>query len=148
MKTILRGILAAVLALGLGNVAVGAGGSASAGDAKKFESMPQVKAYRAQLAAMKAGDYEAYKKCMVKEAGPQMDKQAKEMGKQPKEVLSFMVMMTPSDITITSVKVEGKKATITASGKLDGEVNKGTIEMAEEDGQWKVGHQSWSNAKQ
>ena len=52
---------------------------------------------------------------MVKEAGPQMDKQAKEMGKSPKDILGFMAMMTPSDITITSVKVEGKKATLTAT---------------------------------
>jgi len=147
MKAIFRGVLATVLVLGLGHVAVGAGAAASGGDAKKFESTPQVKAYRAQLAAMKAGDYEAYKKTMVKEAGPQMDKQAKEMGKSPKEIMGFMAMMTPSDITITSVKVEGKKATLTATGKVDGEMNKGTVEMAEEDGQWKVGHQSWSNAK-
>lgn len=146
MKAFSRGTLAAVIVLGLCH-AVAAAGAASAGDAKKFESTPQVKAYRAQLAAMKAGDYEAYKKSMVKEAGPQMDKQTKEMGKSPKEILAFMAMMTPSDITITSVKVEGKKATLTATGKLDGEANKGTIEMAEEEGQWKVGHQSWSNAK-
>jgi hypothetical protein len=147
MKSRSRGILAALLAFGLCHAAFGAGAAAPAGDTKKFESTPQVKAYRAQLTAMKAGDYEAYKKCMVKEAGPQMDKQAKEMGKSPKDILGFMAMMTPSDITITSVKVEGKKATLTATGKLDGEANKGTIEMAEEDGQWKVGHQSWSNAK-
>ena len=140
MKAMLRGTLVAMLVFGLCR-------AAAADDAKKFESTPQVKAYRAQLAAMKAGDFEAYKKCMVKEAGPQMEKQAKEMGKSPKEVLSFMAMMTPADITITSVKVEGKKATLTATGKLDNEVNKGTIEMAQEDGQWKVGHQSWSNAK-
>ena len=147
MKAILRGILVAVVALGICPAAGAAGAAAASADSKKLESTPQVKAYRAQLAAMKAGDYEAYKKTMVKEAGPQMDKQAKEMGKSPKEVLGFMVMMTPADITITSMKVEGKKATLTASGKLDGELNKGTIEMAEEDGQWKVGHQSWSNAK-
>ena len=140
MKAMLRGTLVAMLVFGLCR-------AAASDDAKKFESTPQVKAYRAQLAAMKAGDFEAYKKCMVKEAGPQMEKQAKEMGKSPKEVLSFMAMMTPADITITSVKVEGKKATLTATGKLDNEVNKGPIEMAQEDGQWKVGHQSWSNAK-
>ena len=140
MKAILRGALVTMFAFGLCR-------ASAADDAKKFESTPQVKAYRAQLAAMKAGDFEAYKKCMMKEAGPQMEKQAKEMGKSPKEVLSFMAMMTPSDITITSVKVEGKKATLTATGKLDNEVNKGTIEMAQEDGQWKVGHQSWTNAK-
>jgi hypothetical protein len=58
-----------------------------------------------------------------------------------------MVMMTPSDIAVTDVKVEGKKATLKASGKLDNEMNYGTIEMAEEDGQWKVGQQSWANHK-
>jgi len=141
MKRILRGTLAAVLALGLCSAVF------AAGDAKKLESTPQVKGYRALLAAMKAGDYAAYKKCMVKEAGPQMDEQAKQMGKSPKEVLGFMAMMTPSDITVTDVKVEGKKATLQANGKLDGEMNYGTVEMAEEDGQWKVGKQSWANHK-
>jgi len=140
MKAILRGTLVTMLALGLCRVA-------AADDAKKLESTPQVKSYRALLAAMQKGDFEAYKKCMMKEAGPQMEKQAKEMGKSPKEVLSFMAMMTPTNITFTSVKVEGKKATLAATGKLDNEMNKGTIEMAEEDGQWKVGHQSWTNAK-
>ena len=141
MKAILRGTLVAMLAFGLCRAA------GAADDAKKFESTPQVKAYRALLAAMRAGDYDAYKKCMVKEAVPQMEKQAKDMGKSPKEVLGLLNMMTPSDITITAVKVEGKKATLTATGKIDNEANKGTIEMAEEDGQWKVGHQSWTNAK-
>ncbi|HET9794745.1 MAG TPA: hypothetical protein VFS34_09805 [Thermoanaerobaculia bacterium] len=141
MKRILRGTLAAVLALGLCSAAL------AADDAKKLESTPQVKGYRALLAAMKAGDYPAYKKCMVKAAGPQMDEQAKQMGKSPKEVLSFMAMMTPSDISVSDMKVEGKKATLHASGKLDGEMNYGTIEMAEEEGQWKVGHQSWANHK-
>ena len=141
MKRLVRGTLAAVLALGLCSAV------RAADDAKKLESTPQVKGYRALLAAMKAGDYAAYKKCMVKEAGPQMDEQAKQMGKSPKEVLSFMVMMTPSDITVTDMKVDGKKATLHANGKLDGEMNYGTIEMAQEDGQWKVGHQNWSNKK-
>jgi len=84
---------------------------------------------------------------MVKEAGPQMDKQVKEMGKSPKDMLGFMSMMTPADLTFTSLKVDGKKATLMASGKLDGKMNKGTIELAEEDGQWKVGQQSWTDAK-
>ena len=61
MKAILRGILAAVVALGICQAAVAAGAAAAATDSKKLESTPQVKAYRAQLAAMKAGDYEAYK---------------------------------------------------------------------------------------
>ena len=141
MKRFVRGTLAAVLALGLCSAV------RAADDAKKLESTPQVKGYRALLAAMKAGDYAAYKKCMVKEAGPQMDEQARQMGKTPKEVLGFMAMMTPSDIVVTDMKVDGKKATLHATGKQEGETNYGTIEMAQEDGQWKVGHQSWSNKK-
>jgi hypothetical protein len=69
------------------------------------------------------------------------------MGKSPKDMLEFMSMMTPKDLTFTSLKVDGKKATLMATGKVDAEVNKGTIELAEEDGQWKVGHESWTNAK-
>ncbi len=141
MKTFVRGALFAVLAVGLVRTARGAD------DARKLESTPQAKVYRASLKAMKAGDYEAYKKCMMKAAIPQMEEQAKEMKKSPKEVLEFLSMLTPTDITLTALKVDGKKATMTATGKQDGEVNKGTIELAEEDGQWKVGHQSWTNAK-
>jgi len=141
MKRRLRRALAVVLALGLCSAAL------AANDPKKLESTPQVKSYRALLAAMKAGDYDAYKKHMMKAAGPQMDEQAKQMGKSPKDVLSFMTMMTPTDIAVSDMKVDGKKATLHASGKLEGEMNYGTIEMAEEDGQWKVGQQSWANHK-
>jgi hypothetical protein len=141
MKRLLGIAVASVLVLGLSSAV------RAADDTKKLESTPQVKTYRALLAAMKAGDYAAYKKCMVKEAGPQMDEQAKQMGKSPKEVLEFMAMMTPPDVTVTGLKVDGKKATLQASGKLDNEMNYGTIEMAQEDGQWKVGKQSWANHK-
>ncbi len=99
------------------------------------------------MKALDAGDYEAYKKCMVAEAGPQMDKQNKEMGKTPKEMMAFMKMMAPTDLKFTSLKVDGKKAILMATGKMDGEVNKGTIELAQEGDQWKVGKQSWTNAK-
>ena len=42
---------------------------------------------------------------------------------------------------------DGQTATLLATGKVDNEMNTGTIEMAQEDGQWNVGHQSWTNAK-
>ena len=119
----------------------------AADDSKKLESTPQVKAYRASLKAMHARDWDGYKKSMMKEAGPMMEKQVKEMGKSPKDMLSFMSSMTPTELKFTSLKVEGKKATLKATGKVDGEMNKGTIELAEEDGAWKVGQQSWTNSK-
>jgi hypothetical protein len=141
MKNAFRTALALALIFGLTQ------SSRAADTSKDLEKTPQVKAYRALLKAMDAGDYEAYKKCMVKAAGPEMDKQTKEMGKTPKETLEFLKMLAPTNMKFTSLKVEGKKATLMAEGKIDTEVNKGTIELAEEDGQWKVGHQSWTNAK-
>ena len=119
----------------------------AADDPKKLESTPQVKAYRANAKAMQAGDWEGYKKSMVKEAGPMMEKQIKDMGKTPKDMLSFMSSMTPTELKFTSLKVEGKKATLMATGKVGGEMNRGTIQLAQEDGQWKVGQQSWTNSK-
>ena len=141
MKSAIRTTLALALLIGLAQI------SRAADNSKDLEKTPQAKAYRALLKAMDAGDYEAYKKCMVKAAGPEMDKQTKEMGKTPKETLGFLKMMAPTGIKFTSLKVDGKKATLMAEGKVDAELNKGSIELAEEDGQWKVGHQSWSNAK-
>ena len=141
MKAAARMTLAVVALLALAQIA------RAGDDPKKLETTPQVKVYRASLKAMKAHDWDAYKKCMMKDAVPQMEKQAKDMGKSPKEVLEFLSMMAPDDPSFTSLKVEGKKATATATGKVDNEVNHGTIEFAEEDGAWKVGHQSWTNAK-
>ena len=118
-----------------------------ADDPKKIEATPQAKAYRALLKAVEAGDAEGYKKCMVSAAAKDMDKQAKDMGKSPKDMMGLLKMMAPTDIKLTSLKVDGKKATLTATGKMDAEMNKGTIELEQEGDQWKVGHQSWTNAK-
>ncbi len=141
MKTAVRMTLAVVAVFALAQIA------RAGDDPKKLEGTPQVKVYRASMKAMHALDWDAYKKCMMKDAVPEMEKQAKDMGKSPKEVLGFLNMMAPADLTFTALKVEGKKATLSAAGKVDGEMNKGTIELAEEDGAWKVGHQSWTNAK-
>ena len=129
-------LLAAVSAVGLASPA-----------AADLEKTPQAKAFRAQMKAIAAGDYEAYKKVTTADTLKQMDSQLKQMGKTSKDGMDLMKMMSPSDIVITAVKVEGKKATLSATGKSDGTAMKGTVEMAEEDGQWKGGKQSWSNAK-
>jgi hypothetical protein len=76
-----------------------------------------------------------------------MDKQLKDMNKTGKEAMEMMKAMLPSDLKLTGLKVEGKKATMNATGMMDKEVNKGTIQLEEENGQWKVGKQSWTNAK-
>ena len=119
----------------------------AAGAAKDLETTPQAKAYRALLKAIDAGDYEAYKKCMMGEAARDIDRQVKEMGKTPKETMGLFKAMAPTQVKFTSLQVDGKKATLSAAGKMGGEVNRGTIELAQEDGQWKIGKQSWTNAK-
>ena len=121
--------------------------SVLAADTKDLKSTPQAKAYDAVLKAVNAGDYEAYKKAMTKESGKKMDQQIKETKMDPKKGMEFLKAMAPMDLKYTNLKVDGKKATLQATGKVGGEVNKGTIELEQEDGQWKVATQSWTNAK-
>ena len=121
--------------------------SALRADTKDLKSTPQAKAYEAVLKAVNAGDFEAYKKAMTKEAGKKMDQQIKETKMEPKKGMEFLKAMAPTDLKYTGLKVDGKKATLQATGKVGGEVNKGTIELEQEDGQWKVANQSWTNAK-
>jgi hypothetical protein len=121
--------------------------SARAADSKNLDATPQVKAYKALLKAVAAGDFDAYKKSMTKEAGKGIDQQTKEMGLDPKKGMEILKAMTPSGLKYTSLKVEGKKATLEATGEVDKEVNKGTIALEQEDGQWKVANQSWTNAR-
>jgi len=119
--------------------------SASAFAAQDVETTPQAKAYRAALKAVAAGDYDAYRKTLSSATLKQMDEQTK--GKSPKEVMGFVKMMTPTDVKLTSVKVDGKNATLMADAKMDGQAMKGSIALQEEGGQWKVGQPSWEPAK-
>jgi collagenase-like PrtC family protease len=119
--------------------------SISARGAQDVEATPQAKAYRAALKAIAAGDYEAYRKTLSSAALKQMDEQTK--GKSPKEKMEFAKMMSPTEVKLTSVKVEGKNATLLASAKMDGQAMKGSIALQKEGGQWKVGQPSWEPAK-
>ena len=119
--------------------------AAPAWGAQNVEATPQAKAYRAALKAVAAGDYDAYRKTLSSATLKQMDEQTK--GKSPKEVMDFVKMMTPSDVKLTSVKVDGKNATLSADAKMDGQAMKGSIALQEEGGQWKVGQPSWEPAK-
>jgi hypothetical protein len=139
MRTASRSILASIV-LALVCVPAFAGG-------KDLEATPQAKAYRTLLKTVETGDYEGYKKAMVAEAGKMIDEQTKEMGMTPQKAMEFLKAMSPSDIKLTDLKVEGKKATLSATGKSDGETNWGTVELQEENGAWKVGKQSWTNKK-
>ena len=133
--------LLALFALALSSPALGAG------DGKDLSTTPQAKAYQALLKAVKAGDFEGYKKAMTKEARVGIDKQTSEAGLDPKKGMEILKTMSPTDLKYTSLKVEGKKAVLEATGKVGGEANRGTIALEQEDGQWKVANQSWTNAK-
>ena len=140
MRTAIRSILALGLLLGFTL-------PAAAADSKDIESTPQAKVYRASLKAVADGDYPAYTKCMTSEAVKAIEAQTKELGKTPKDGMELMKMMAPSDIKLTVLKVDGKKAVLSATGKQDKETMYGSIDLEEENGQWKVGKQSWTNKK-
>jgi hypothetical protein len=151
MKAILqRRVFAAttqsILALGL---LLGLCHAAGAADSKSkdLEATPQAKVYRASLKAIAEGNYDAYIKCMTSEAVKEIEKQTKELGKTPKDGMEMMKAMAPSDVKFTDLKVDGKKAVLSATGKMDNELFKGSIDLAEEKDGWKVGKQSWSNSK-
>jgi hypothetical protein len=137
MRTAIRSILAVGLLLGLALPAIAA----------DVEASPQAKVYRASLKAIQDGNYEAYKKCMTSAAVKEIEAQTKEMGKTPKDGMEMMKVMAPSDVKLTDLKVDGKKAVLTATGKQDKETMYGSVNLEEENGAWKVGKQSWTNKK-
>lgn len=115
---------------------------------KDLTRTPQVKAHEAQLKALNAGDYEAYRKTVTKANLAQMDKELKEAGMDAKKAMEFLKEMAPQEIKYTDLKVDGKKAKLLATAKSFDQVTYGTIELEEEDGQWKVGEQSWNSKKE
>jgi hypothetical protein len=125
--------------------------SVSAGDPPKgggdAAKSPQAKAYLDWVKAVKAGNLEAWKKLVPAEASKQIEAQAKEMKKTPKDVIEFLGAMTPDENKITGLKVDGNKATLLVAGTTKGEPQPsfGKVEMIQEGGAWKVGKQSWSD---
>jgi len=125
--------------------------SVSAGDPPKgggdASKSPQAKVYLEWVKAVKSGNLEAWKKLVPAEASQQIEAQAKEMKKTPKDVLDFLGSMSPDENKITGLKVEGTKATLSVTGKTKGEPKPsyGKVEMVQEGGAWKVGRQSWSD---
>jgi hypothetical protein len=125
--------------------------SVSAGEAPKGDGdaarSPQAKAYLDWVKAVKAGNLEAWKKLVPAEASQQIEAQAKEMKKKPKDVVEFLGAMTPDENKITGLKVDGGKATLLVTGRTKGEPKPsyGKVEMIQEGGAWKVGKQSWSD---
>ncbi len=135
--------LGAALLLAAGTLSAATSAKAP-GDAAKSE---QAKVYAAWVKAVKSGDLAAWKKLVPAEASQQIEAQAKEMKKTPKDVLEFLGAMSPDENTVTGLKVDGTKATLSVTGKTKGEPKPsyGKVEMIQEGGAWKVGKQSWSD---
>ena len=138
-----RTALASVLMLGV--ALAGHGAAAEKDKNKDLEATPQAKSYAALRKALAAGDYEAYKKCLTSAGAKEIDRQTKEMNKTPKEIMGFLKELSPTDVKFTDLKVDGKKAVLSATGKMDGTPAKVAIDLEEEDGQWKVGKQHFSS---
>jgi hypothetical protein len=115
--------------------------------AQDISKSPQVAAYKTLLKAVDTGSFEGYKKAMTKAAGEGIDKQIKESGMDPKKGMEMLKEMAAKDIKYTALKVDGKKAVLSATGKMMDEPQYGTIELEEEGGAWKVAQQSWTNKK-
>jgi len=106
---------------------------------------PQAAVYLAWVKAVKARDFEAWKKLVPAEAPKEFEAQAKEMGKKPAEMLELLGMMTPDENKITGLKVDSGAAVLSVTGKTKGEpgTSYGTVNMVLESGTWRVGKQSW-----
>ena len=139
MRILARTTLALLFLALIGAPALAGGGE------KNLEATPQGKAYRALLKTVDAGDYAAYKKAMASESAKVMDAQLKESGMDARKAMAFLKAMSPTELKLTELKVDGKNATLIAKGKMGGEMNTGTIEMLDENGEWKVVKQSWTN---
>ena len=137
MRTALRSFLVLLLVLGFSWAATAA----------DIETTPQAKAYRASVKAIDSGDVKAYQGTLASEAVKEMEKVSKDMGKTPKDLMELMKILQPSDVKLSDLKVDGKAATMSATGKSDQETMYGSIELLEENGQWKVRKQKWSNTK-
>jgi hypothetical protein len=61
--------------------------------------------------------------------------------------MELLQIMQPTDVKLSDLKVDGKKATMAGTGKAETETMYGKIELEEENGQWKVRKQAWSNTK-
>ena len=144
MKRFLALSLAALFAVAALSVSA-ADPPKAGGDAAKS---PQAKVYFDWVKAVKAGNLEAWKKLVPAEASQQIEAQAKEMKKTPKDVVAFLGAMTPDENKIHGPQGRSRtKATLKVTGTTKGEPEHsyGNVEMIQEGGAWKVGRQSWSD---
>jgi hypothetical protein len=97
------------------------------------------KTYLAFTKIIAAGDMNAVRGGVSAERAAQMNTP------DFKEMFPLLQAMVPKDIKITGGAVDGDTATLTATGKSDGDKATGIISMVREGGKWKVAKESWSS---
>ncbi len=95
--------------------------------------------YLAFTKSIVAGDMNAVRSGVSAERAAQMNTP------DFKEMFPMLQAMEPKDIKVTGGAVDGDTATLTATGKTDGDKAAGTISMVREGGKWKVAKESWSS---
>jgi hypothetical protein len=111
----------------------------SLADAAAAAKSPQAEAYRKYLEALRKEDLPALKKLLSAEMAKNLE------GPDAKEGVKLIKMMMASDIRVLKVTSSGGAATLEVTGKQDGKLSAGTVEMVLEGGRWKVGKESWKN---
>ena len=111
------------------------------------EKSPQAVAYRAYVAAVKAGDVEAWKKLVPSREANDLERDSSDQNRTAKEVVSFWAGSIPDEIRFLSVSVKGDKASLRLSGKLSTRQQvvdmHGDIDLVLENGAWKVAYQGY-----
>ena len=100
---------------------------------------PQAKVYQEFLKAVQNEDLAALKKLFTKEQATNLD--------QPdaKKMVGLIKAMTAMDIQILKLVEKGDTAELSVSGKQDGNVQNGVVQMVKEGGAWKVQREEWKN---
>jgi hypothetical protein len=98
------------------------------------------KAYLELAAALSSGDMEKIRAVAPKEELENFQ----QMGFSDEEVLEFLALTSPSEVTIVGGMIDGETATLEVEMVMAGESGSGTITMEKKDGRWvKVG-EAWS----
>ena len=111
----------------------------SAAETSAAQKSPQAKVYADFLQAIQKEDLGAMKKLMTKDQAKNLD------SPDAKKMVGMIKLMSATDIKVLKVAEKGDTAELTVSGKQDGKVANGTVQMVKEGGAWKVQREEWKN---
>jgi hypothetical protein len=112
------------------------------------------------LAAAETGPGKTYQtyaalvhKCVsLKELFPYFDdarrKELSTLEKDDREMMLTMLRsLAPTEVKVTSEKVQGDRATLVALGKINGKLADGQVTMVKQQGTWRLAGESWQARK-